>query len=296
VYKDRTKLLGSDKNVTGKFYQARKVIAPDGNGCFSVQTANILMDSIQAWTWDPGQMRQAPITRTSTDSVIFDYRANGQYDVSLKVMTANRSPHRCRDEEVKKKYIHINGPKPSFELLDTFGCAPFTARVRNTSASGNQFLWIQGDSTVVQSGKDSIVKLIYKKPGRYKVALVQIDTVWNQLLGKWVKCVSPEWPDPIVDSMEFWVTVCPTSGISENQAKAKFKVYPNPSRSGFIIIEGASGIPLNEVSMHDMLGKKIEVTGEKMANGLKLKLPASIVPGMYVVTVLNGGTYTIAVE
>jgi PKD repeat protein len=298
VYKDRTRLLGSDKDVPGKFYQARKVIAPDGSGCFSLQTANILMDSILAWTWNPGQMHQAPITRTSTDSLVFDYRANGQYNVSLKVITANRAPSRCRDEELKMKYIRIDGPKPSFHLLDTFGCVPFTARVRNTSASGNQFLWIKGDSTVVQSGsltKDSIVKLVYMKPGRYKVTLVQTDTVWDAVLNKWVECVAPEWPDPIVDSMEFWVTVCP-SGISENQTKAKFKVYPNPSSSGFIIVEGVSGIRLNEVSLHDMLGKKIEVTGEKIANGLRLKLPASIVPGMYVVTILNGGTYTITVE
>jgi gliding motility-associated-like protein len=214
VYKDKTKLLGSDVDVFGKFYAEKTVIAKKGNSaCYEVTTKTFLMDSIQAWTWSTGQKNQAPITRTETDSLVFDYRANGQYDVGLKVVTANREPRRCTDEEIKKKYIRIDGPRPSFELLDTSGCVPFIARVRNTSSISSNYVFYQGDGKEVKTGYDTIVKLRYLTPGRFKVTMIQQDTIFDPVLNRWVTCTSPEWPDPFVDTMEFWVTVYPFSPL-----------------------------------------------------------------------------------
>lgn len=218
MYHDRTKLIGSDVDTFGRFYNKSKVIAKKGNtGCYEVVEKPFLMDSILAWTWSTGQKNQVPITRTKTDTMTFDYRANGQYDVWLEVTTTNLKPHKCTDKEEKKKYIRIDGPRPSFELLDTAGCVPFIARVRNTSTNSASYNWYQGDGKVVVSGtlpKDSIVRLKYLSPGKYKVTMIQQDTIFDPVLNKWVNCTSPEWPDTIVEKKEFWVTVYPFSPLN----------------------------------------------------------------------------------
>jgi gliding motility-associated-like protein len=208
TFKDLTTMLGGDVNRYGYFGYKDKVVK---NG--KIVDTVYYVDSIAAYVWDPGDGR-TPVTRIHTDTAVFHYTHNGNFTVSITAITGNK-PKGCQDKETKTSYIHIMGPVPDWELYgDTAGCIPFTAHIRNRNDSAVSYQWNLGDSSQHSSNRgDSLVTLLYNKvPGRFRITVLQADSIYDSFQGKWVLCYTT-WPD-ITDTTQYYVTVYPRSELT----------------------------------------------------------------------------------
>jgi len=94
--------------------------------------------------------------------------------------------------------IQIIGPKPYFKIKDTIGCGSLNALFTNLSKNCKQYIWQYGDSaqTTYQTFSQGPVNFLYKKPGRYQISLVGIDTVFNPFTNAMQSCFST-FPDKL---------------------------------------------------------------------------------------------------
>jgi gliding motility-associated-like protein len=213
---DKTKLLGAS--------YVDKVLK---NGVLVDST--FVVDSILTHTWTPGDGRT--ITKTSTDTVIFDYQKNGKYTVGLTVKTN----HGCGDAKSKVNYITIKGPEPKFKpITPTSGCYPLTVVMRNINTPNVQLnVWHYGDDSLrYPNAKDSITKedtttqvqntspptdstVILKytaKKGHFRVYVEQTDTFHDIFTGAKLPPCKTVWP-AVGDSQQIWVTIFPNSPL-----------------------------------------------------------------------------------
>jgi hypothetical protein len=88
-------------------------------------------DNVNAWTWEFGENKN-PIY---VQNPVYDYTSNGLFYAKLKVQSA------AGCIAIDSTPVFIDGPKPSFTISDTVGCAPFTVKLTNTT--GKQLLnWV----------------------------------------------------------------------------------------------------------------------------------------------------------
>lgn len=125
--------------------------------------------------------------RTSTleNPGIF-YPANGVYPAVLY----SESVLGCSDWDTTN--IVIKGPEPSFVIMqDTFGCAPFTVKLDNTT-NGNvrNWIWYFNDNagTIYSTSQDTNVTFTYTQPGIYQIDLVGEADVYNPTTGSTQNC------------------------------------------------------------------------------------------------------------
>jgi len=174
----------------------------------SVVTDTVNVDSILSYTWNPGDGR-VPITKTSSQKVVFEYLTPGQYSIDLKVKSSL-----CNSELDRIQYLDIIGPQPSFTLQDSIGCVPLKVRINVHNRLGKTYVWLKGDSTTASSSysevqADSVVTVTYYKAGTFYLYLNQTDTTWIQEL-KYHSTCSVVWPD------------------STNPSQPRFKIIVHP--------------------------------------------------------------------
>jgi gliding motility-associated-like protein len=194
-----------------------------------------VVDSVASRTWFPGDGRS--IVKTTSDSVIFDYKDNGLYTVTLTVQT----DHGCGDSKTITNYIRIIGPTPKFAPIGNLsGCAPFVLHVRNINTPNVSLnVWHFGDDSIRFPNKkfpaqrysprdslegistqvkptnppgDSIVVLPFQeKHGHFRVYVTQTDT-FHDLFGAKLPPCTTDWPK-LTDSFQIWVTIFPHSPV-----------------------------------------------------------------------------------
>jgi gliding motility-associated-like protein len=199
----------SFKNKTQLFNIYHYQYDTNGNLIDSIQ-----IDKIEVLEWEFGDGKGKHSKSYKTDPS-HAYTANGEYDVSLIAITKNG----CRDTIYKEKYIFIEGPQPRFKLLDTLGCVPYTAKVKDTSLDVSSWIWETGDgkqiSGVYKYG--DTVEFYYDQPGVYYPTLIGFDSVYNKHLKTWTRC-SQKFPDPSQPALKykFRVVVKPTDFLNFN--------------------------------------------------------------------------------
>ncbi len=192
----------------------------------SIILDTIIVDSVISRTWNPGDGRPSVVRTDPNDTLLtFEYINNGEYDVSLKVRTAQG----CTDEELKypndpKGYIEVVGPPAQFQLLDSVGCVPLTVRVKVLNITANNYNWVKSDGTTeshasdsFRQGSDSIVTLTFNKPGKFTFQLIESDSAINKLTGTFTNCIGI-WPDTVLNPSlpRFHVTVFPQGELRVN--------------------------------------------------------------------------------
>lgn len=114
------------------------------------------------------------------------YALNGTYKTSLQV----KSQQGCAADTVFD--IVIIGPQPRFTIVgDTFGCNPFTVKLRNET--GKQlagWIWRFNDVTnqILSTHQDSQVWFTYSTPGTYRIDLVGEDRIYNTVTNTYSNC------------------------------------------------------------------------------------------------------------
>ncbi|RYD83268.1 MAG: PKD domain-containing protein [Sphingobacteriales bacterium] len=207
VLKDKTELLGSQLNESGKFGYKENVVRRDPfTGQYFIKNERFGIDSITVWKWNAGN--GVEFTKTGSDSVFIPYLKYGTFSPSLRVFTTNTTPHECSDEQTRKEYLKLIGPVPNFTIEDTAGCMPFTVTVNILNDSSDVYEWVLGDGNTVSTSKgQKQVKLTYTKPGKFKLFVRQQETHFDPTIGQNRTC-SDVWPAP-GDSIEFNITVYP---------------------------------------------------------------------------------------
>ena len=86
--------------------------------------------------------------------------------------------------------IQIIGPKPYFVILDTIGCGSLRAEFKNLSKYCKTYNWSFGDQNGSNYQTDSTNSIFfnYTKPGRYRITLTGLDTVYNPISGNTYYC------------------------------------------------------------------------------------------------------------
>jgi gliding motility-associated-like protein len=186
------------------------------------------VDSVIKWHWEFGDNLGGNRSRSFLKNPIHTYRDNGCFTVSLIVEMMNG----CIDTIIKPDFVCIQGPIPDFKVLDSTGCEPFTAFVKDGSSHLRTWEFIKGDNTISSfkvRPSDSVFALVYNTPGEYYLYLQASDSVFNTAVGKWMNCIST-YGEPS-DSLDphFKITVHPilTSDFSGdtiicNYDEAKF--------------------------------------------------------------------------
>jgi gliding motility-associated-like protein len=102
----------------------------------------------------------------------------------------------CRD--TIRFDIDVKGPKPAFSIPDTIGCGSLNAVFHNLSRECSKYIWQYGDSaqSTYQTFSSADVSFFYKKPGRYFITLVGVDTIFNPFTNSFQPCVTV-FPDPV---------------------------------------------------------------------------------------------------
>lgn len=142
---------------------------------------------IYSWTWDFGDGSPALTTTDSTKkNASYIYLTTGDFIVKLIVRTApgtGATTRGCADSF--QTVVHILGPTAKFEIKGSNkGCAPFTVLMRDLSIQAKTREWLLGDGTTTNSYGDSIVPLVYKKPGLWCPQLFVTDIVTDSTGGK----------------------------------------------------------------------------------------------------------------
>ncbi|MES2690825.1 MAG: PKD domain-containing protein [Bacteroidota bacterium] len=143
------------------------------------------------------------------------YGLNGTYRTRLKVSAQQG----CVSDTVFN--IVIIGPQPRFVIVgDTFGCSPFTVKLKNET--GKQlagWIWYFNEETsqILSTNRDSQVLFTYNVPGTYKIDLVGEDRIYNTTTGTYSNC-SEKFPS-LTNPSDFHprqVTVLKTDTLSIN--------------------------------------------------------------------------------
>ncbi|MCU0423551.1 MAG: PKD domain-containing protein [Bacteroidia bacterium] len=136
------------------------------------------------------------------------YPENGSYKVNLRA----ESVFGCAaDTEVQ---VIILGPKPSFVIQgDTFGCVPFTVRLKNTTGQPiRNWIWYFNNSSanILSTNKDTDITFTYTQPGVYPIDLFGEDEIFNPNTGTTKNC-SQRFPyvDPLDGYHSRRITVLP---------------------------------------------------------------------------------------
>jgi gliding motility-associated-like protein len=134
--------------------------------------------------WDFGPER--PISTLANPNVFFGY--NGTFRVSLYA----ESIYGCYD--VGEAVVTIIGPEPRFVIQsDTFGCAPFTVKLKNqTGKQLKNWIWYFNDpaQTFLSTRSDTDIQFTYTQPGIYKIDLLGEEDVLNPVTGSFKNCTS----------------------------------------------------------------------------------------------------------
>jgi gliding motility-associated-like protein len=164
-----------------------------------------ILDSTVLWSWDFGDQTVLGSLKNSSHN----YTRNGVYDVRLIATTLTG----CTDTAFAS--VTINGPTPTFNIVDTMGCEPFTAIFENTTGKPlKSWTWYFGDSAnqTLTSLTDSTVTFTYTKPGVYSIRLLGSQDVTNPTTGNTTNCNS-FFPDPITQLPERKVYVLPIAPV-----------------------------------------------------------------------------------
>ena len=118
-----------------------------------------------AWSWDFGNG-----DTSNLQEPVYTFTSPGVYQVRFRVTDANG----CSDEVVKQVEA-TEAPVPAFTVMDSVGCAPFTARFLDQSTQPypiTSWLWEFGDgSTSTQQNPVHV----YQQDGVYSVRLTVRD-------------------------------------------------------------------------------------------------------------------------
>lgn len=190
-------------------------------------TQGVGCDSVIRWIWDFGD--GSPLTNTTIDNPVAPpirnpshlYDKFGDYDVTLIIETRMG----CWDTLVRT--VSIAGPQPKFDFtIDSIGCAPYTVYLGNFTIDPSPYAawtWHFGDSagTTITTDRDTVVYFTYTKPGKYKLKLIQGDTI--PLTKEWCTAVYPDsgkvievtvLPEKTVDFIPSKREVCPDEIIT----------------------------------------------------------------------------------
>ncbi len=150
---------------------------------------NFYIDSIKSYSWQFGAGTFSSIKRNPVQSI------NTSLD-SIQASLAIQSYSGCVD--TFKFFIKSLGPKPCFYIKDTIGCQSLYAEFINKSRYSKHFIWSFGDSakSTQLSSNLNPVYFNYNRPGRYKIQLVGIDTIFNPFTNQKQACYTT-FPDPI---------------------------------------------------------------------------------------------------
>lgn len=145
-------------------------------------------DTISARVWNFGDNKAESVLKNPAHN----YTSNGNFWVVLDVTTGLG----CKSTDSLE--VDIIGPEPSFVILDSTGCEPFTAVFDNTSSAGVQsFTWYFGDnaSTTLGTSLDTNITFTYPA-GTYDVRLLGVQSIFNPNTGNTINC-NQFFPDPV---------------------------------------------------------------------------------------------------
>lgn len=144
----------------------------------TVQRPQLIKDKSWAFSNNKG-------TSNLKEAAVF-YENNGLFTATLYA----ESVYGCIDTGYAQ--VRILGPEPSFVILeDTFGCVPFTVKLRNqTTKKLRNWIWYFNDplNTILATNKDTDVTFTYRNPGIYRVNLLGEDSVYNPTTGASKNC------------------------------------------------------------------------------------------------------------
>jgi gliding motility-associated-like protein len=146
-------------------------------------------DSIKKHLWQFGDGVFSSVKKNPVQSITTSL-------AKIQAAHAIESVHGCTD--TFRFEIEVIGPKPYFSIRDTIGCGSLNAVFDNLSKNCRQYIWQFGDSlkTTYQTFDQLPANFLYKKPGRYFISLVGIDTVYNPFTNSRQPCIST-FPDKV---------------------------------------------------------------------------------------------------
>jgi len=164
-----------------------------------------LIDPVNFYYWDFGDSLGRH-SESFLENPKHVYYTNGVFSVQLIAQTVSG----CRDTLLKEDYISIDGPVAGFNLLDTLGCVPFTAKIINLAKEAYVQIWDQGDGQQVSTYKNfnDTATLYYPKAGVYYVELIVTDSVYDPFFNTYTSC-SAKYPDFYSVNVRNKVTVLP---------------------------------------------------------------------------------------
>lgn len=134
------------------------------------------------WEFDAGKG-----TSTLKQPAVF-YNQNGKYTAKLY----SESVYGCYD--TTSVIVNIIGPTPNFVIVeDTFGCIPFTVKLRNqTGQPLNNFIWYFNNQAgaIYSTKSDTDITFTYTQPGIYKIDLLGEDSITNPTTNETKNCTA----------------------------------------------------------------------------------------------------------
>ncbi len=156
-------------------------------------------DPIKKYNWDFGTNTFLVVQKDPFISF------NSSAD-SVRIRLAVETDAGCKD--TTEVSIQLIGGKPFFTIKDTIACGSLNALFINKSKKCRSFIWEFGDSahTSLDVNDTQSMRFNYTKPGKYKIKLIGIDTIYNPSTGNTYYCtaVFPE------NGLSRTVTVLPT--------------------------------------------------------------------------------------
>jgi len=122
----------------------------------------------RSFVWDYGD-GTPPDTAAFAPPRVHTYAVPGNYTVKLHLIDTSF----CNSPSVKEKTVRLNPIVDAGFTTDSVGCVPFTAKFRNTSLGGTDFVWDFGDN---QTSTEEHPTHVYNTPGDYTVTLTATDT------------------------------------------------------------------------------------------------------------------------
>ncbi|MBP9186593.1 MAG: PKD domain-containing protein [Bacteroidia bacterium] len=114
------------------------------------------------------------------------YNQNGLISANLIA----QSVHGCVDTATV--YFRIIGPTTNFVIVDdTFGCVPFTVKLKNTTGQQlRNWIWYFNDpaGSIYSTRNDSDITFTYNTPGVYKIDLLGEDSITNPTTNETKNC------------------------------------------------------------------------------------------------------------
>ncbi|MDY0217313.1 MAG: PKD domain-containing protein, partial [Bacteroidales bacterium] len=191
-----------------------------------------------AWTFEGG----TPASSTSQNPSNIIYNTPGVYNVTLVATNAFGS-----DTELKTGYITVNatGTEPVANFTANQTAINAGSSVNFTDLSTNtptEWAWTFEGGNPSSSFEQNPVNIQYNTEGTYYVSLIASNSFGWTLMKK-----------------DNYITVLPTTNISENDMENSLIIYPNPASTElFIELENLSDGSC-EISLINTLGQKIKM-------------------------------------